>query len=112
MTRIDAERIGAAGFSLGGYTMIAIAQGHHSLAHFREYCVKPDADGACQAPPEFGDLRAKSKTLANSDEAYRAALANDGRSYRDERVRAVFAMAPALGPAFLPEASNRSTSRW
>ena len=35
MTRIDAERIGAAGFSLGGYTMIAIAQGHHFAGAFR-----------------------------------------------------------------------------
>ena len=58
---------------------------------------------ACQAPPEFGNLRAKAKALTDSDEAFRAALANDSRSYRDKRVRAVSAMAPALGPAFLPE---------
>src|ERR1700730_2868131 len=87
MTRIDTQRIGAAGFSLGGYTMIAIAGGVTSLAHFREFCASPAADGACQAPPEFGDLRAKARALADSDEAFRAALANDGRSYRDRRVR-------------------------
>ena len=107
MARIDAERIGAAGFSLGGYTMIAIAGGITSLAHFREFCASPEADGACQAPPEFGDLRAKAKALADSDEAFRAALANDSRSYRDKRVRAVFAMAPALGPALLPDSLER-----
>jgi predicted dienelactone hydrolase len=107
MTRIDAEQISAAGFSLGGHTMVAVAGGISSLAHFREFCASPDADGACQAPPEFGDLRAKAKELAGSDEAFRTALANDGRSYRDKRVRAVFAMAPALGPAFLPESLER-----
>jgi predicted dienelactone hydrolase len=107
MTRIDTQRIGAAGFSLGGYTMIAIAGGVTSLAHFREFCASPEADGACQAPPEFGDLRAKARALADSDEAFRAALANDGRSYRDMRVRAAFAMAPALGPAFLPDSLER-----
>jgi predicted dienelactone hydrolase len=100
-TRIDMERIGAAGFSLGGYTMIAIAGGITSLVHFREFCASPAADGACQAPLEFGDLRAKAKALADSDEAFRAALANDSRSYRNTRVRAVFAIAPALGRVFL-----------
>ena len=49
----------------------------------------------------------KAKALADSDEAFRAALAKDGHSCRDSRVRAVFAMAPALGPAFLPENLER-----
>jgi len=75
IARIDAARIGAAGFSLGGYTMMAIAGGLTLPAHFREFCASPDADGACQAPPEFGDLRAKAKALADSDEAFRAAFA-------------------------------------
>jgi predicted dienelactone hydrolase len=109
MTRIDAARIGGAGFSLGGYTMIAIAGGITSLAHFREFCASPDAENAWQAPPEFPDLRAKAEALADSDEAFRAALANDSRSYRDQRVRAVLAMAPGCGPAsaFLPESLER-----
>ena len=38
MPRIDRQRIGAAGFSLGGYTMIAIARGITSLAHYQEFC--------------------------------------------------------------------------
>ena len=109
MARIDGQRVGAAGFSLGGYTAIVIAGGITSLAHYRDFCASAQADASCQAPPEFGDLRAKAKALADTDEAYRAALANDGRSYRDPRVRAVFAMAPALGPTFLPKASNGST---
>jgi predicted dienelactone hydrolase len=106
-TRIDTGRIGAAGFSLGGYTVIAIAGGITSLAHFRKFCASPSADASCQAPPALGDLRAKAEALAAGDEAYRAALATDTRSYRDRRVRAVFAMAPALGPAFLPESLAR-----
>jgi len=75
IARIDAARIGTAGFSLGGYTMIAIAGGLTSLVHFRELCASPGADGACQSPPEFGDLLAKAKALADSDEAFRAAYA-------------------------------------
>jgi predicted dienelactone hydrolase len=62
---------------------------------------------ACQAPPEFGDLRAKATALADSDEVFHAALANDSRSYRDQRVCAVFAMAPACGATFVPESLER-----
>jgi len=105
--RIDPNRIGAAGFSLGGYTMIAIAGGITSRAHYREFCAPAQAEASCEAPPEFGDLRAKAKALADSDEEFRAALATDSRSYRDRRISAVFAMAPALGPALLPESLER-----
>jgi len=102
-TRTDAERVGAAGFSLGGYTMIAIAGGITSRAHFREACASPDTDRGCGGPPEFPDLPSKAKALADSDAAFRAALAKDSDSYRDERVRAVFVMATGLDQAFLLE---------
>jgi len=36
-----------------------------------------------------------------------AVAQQDSRSYRDKRVRAVFTMAPALGPTFLPESLER-----
>ena len=68
--RIDPNRIGAAGFSLGGYTMIAIAGGITSRAHYREFCAPAQAEASCEAPPEFGDLRAKAKALADSDAAF------------------------------------------
>jgi predicted dienelactone hydrolase len=105
--RLDARRIGAAGHSLGGYTVIVIAGGIPSTAHFREFCASPKADGTCVAPPEFPDLRAKAEALAHADPAFAAALADDMRSYRDPRVRAVFAMAPALGPALAPQSLAR-----
>lgn len=38
-----------------------------------------------------------------SDSAMRASLADSGLSYRDERVRAVYAMAPVMGPALDPQ---------
>lgn len=101
--RLDPQRIGAAGFSLGGYTTVALVGGITSLLHFRAFCKSPAADAMCAAPPEFVDLRAKAEALQKSDPEYRAALADDGRSYRDPRVRAVFAIAPSLVPAFTPE---------
>jgi predicted dienelactone hydrolase len=100
--RIDPNRIGAAGYSLGGYTVIATAGGITSIEQFRDFCASPQADRICVPPPEFPDLLTKAEALAKSDPAYRAARTEAGRSYRDPRVRAIFAMAPALGPAFLP----------
>jgi predicted dienelactone hydrolase len=99
--RIDRDRIGAAGFSLGGYTVIVIAGGITSIAQFRDFCAAHQADRLCAAPPEFPALTAKAGALAKSDPAFRGAVAGAAQSYRDPRVRAVFAMAPALGPAFL-----------
>jgi predicted dienelactone hydrolase len=96
--RIDKARIGAAGHSLGGYTALTLAGAITSLDRLAEIC---RADGC--ADPAFPDIRARAEALRRSDPAYRAAQAESGRSYRDPRVRAVFAMAPALGPVLLPD---------
>jgi predicted dienelactone hydrolase len=101
--RIDPRRIGAAGFSLGGYTMMELAGGITSFGQFEATCkAKPD-QVSCKAPPEFPDLRAKADALAAADPAFAQALRDGGKSYRDPRIRAVFAMAPALGPAVTSE---------
>jgi predicted dienelactone hydrolase len=63
---VDPARIGAAGLSLGGLTVLMIAG-------------------------------------AASDPAYRAAALSNQQSHRDSRVKAVFSIAPALGPAIVPE---------
>ncbi|MGA2099073.1 MAG: alpha/beta hydrolase [Candidatus Acidiferrum sp.] len=100
---IDAKRVGAAGFSLGGFTVIEIAGGIGELSRYQEFCKSPKADRMCGDPPEFPGLSAKVAALARSDAAMQAALLDAAKSHRDPRIRAVFAMAPALGPAFSPE---------
>ena len=97
--RVDARRIGVGGFSLGGYTAIEVAGGVTSLLQFRAFCATALDDIDCKSPPERAGLRDQAATLARSDPAYAAALNDAGKSYRDPRVHAVFAMAPALGPA-------------
>lgn len=101
--RLDAHRIGAAGFSLGGYTVLELAGAITDRARFAQFCAAQAASASCKAPPEFPDLADKAAALAQSDPAFRAALDEAGRSYRDPRVQAVFAMAPALGPAVTPQ---------
>lgn len=101
--RVDAGRIGALGFSLGGYTVMEIAGAITSRTLLQQICEGTPATTLCKGPPEFPDLDAKAAELAQSDPAFLAALADASRSYRDPRVRAVFAIAPALGPALTPE---------
>jgi predicted dienelactone hydrolase len=95
--QIDPERIGSAGFSLGGYTMIAIAGGITDLQGFVRFCDSPDAGRNCASPPEFPSLVEDFRKLIRE---HPEALRHSGDSFRDARVRAVFAMAPGLGPAF------------
>lgn len=97
--RIDPQRIGAAGHSAGGYTVITLAGGLTSPQRLFDFC----AEKGCPRPTGFPDLRVKVAALAKGDPGYRAARSEAGRSYRDPRVRAVFAMAPGLVPAFLPD---------
>ncbi|HTU33253.1 MAG TPA: hypothetical protein VMF66_05580 [Candidatus Acidoferrum sp.] len=100
--RIDRARIGAAGFSLGGYTMIEIAGGVSNPQAVIDYCNSPRSHGTCNIH-EFPDLLTKAEDLQKTDPEFAAAFAEGDKSYRDPRIRAVFAIAPALGPAFSPQ---------
>lgn len=99
---IDAGRIGAAGFSLGGYTVVAVAGGLTDPQRFREFCRSASAEG-CLDPPEFPGLFERWDDLATSSATFRNAVSEAARSFRDHRIKSVFAVAPALGPAFVPE---------
>jgi predicted dienelactone hydrolase len=99
---IDPKRMGAAGFSLGGYTMFEIAGARTDPALFQKFCRSAQAQG-CTDPPEFPNLFERWAQLESTSQQFRSAVRQAGRSYRDPRIRAVFAIAPALGPAFIPD---------
>lgn len=108
--RIDSRKIAAAGFSLGGYTMIEIAGGTTDRAAYRAFCTSPAADGICKSPPEFPELLDYFNRLdaaGRDDPEIAGSLKQEKESHRDSRVRAVFAIAPALGPAFPAEGLKR-----
>jgi len=100
---IDPHRIGAAGFSLGGLTVLELAGGIAELSRYQHFCKSPKADGACADTLEYPGLLAKATALAKTDTAMQAALLESAKSHRDPRIRAIFAIAPALGPAFDPD---------
>jgi predicted dienelactone hydrolase len=97
---VDGRRIGAAGVSLGGFTVMEIAGGRTDRTEFQRFCAgHPEA---CRPPPDHAGVKEQVEARERSDARFRAALQHAGDSYRDERVRAVFAMAPAYGHSFVP----------
>ncbi|HTZ34554.1 MAG TPA: hypothetical protein VMB84_00935, partial [Stellaceae bacterium] len=95
--RLDPARVGAAGYSLGGYTVIALAGGIAAPAVFGISC------GGCKPPPEFPDLVERTEALRRADPACAAALRDVRASVREPRVRAVFAIAPGLAQVVTSE---------
>lgn len=87
--RVDPARIGAAGFSSGGYTALALAGARYAPIQMGEYCSSPQAGPDCW--------------LANQVDVLNFDFSGAAKSYRDERVRAALAMAPALGPGMIAE---------
>lgn len=94
---IDSNRIGAAGFSLGGYTVIEIACGITDAQGAVHYCDTNHVDGIPVNPAEFPTLV---EDFRKTERGHPEILRRSDDAYRDLRVRSVFAMAPALGPAF------------
>jgi len=90
---IDPTRIGAAGFSVGGYTVLAVAGARTSLAQWQKFCKSPMRDSTCEAQPEFPDVFTAFERV-RQDPPVRASLNRHADSFRDPRIRAVFAIAP------------------
>ena len=105
--RIDSSRIGAAGFSLGGYTVLELAGATTDWNAFLAFC-KTHED-FCAGPPEFRHLRDELETAMKQDPSINESIQRAGASYRDNRIRAVFAIAPPLGVAFNPTDLARIT---
>jgi predicted dienelactone hydrolase len=101
-TRIDTERIGAAGFSAGGYAVIALAGGRYSVDTFDAFCHSEQRDVTCEPPPGLPDAGARMVALRQADLQVNESIGRSGDSYRDARIQRVFAIAPTFGGAFTP----------
>ena len=80
---IDAQHIGAAGFSSGGYTVIALVGAIYDAELMTAYCTSEVRGKDCELATDYSSVD------------FRDASA----SYKDLRIKAVFSMAPAVGPA-------------
>jgi predicted dienelactone hydrolase len=94
-SRIDQRRIGAAGFSAGGTTVIFLAGGILDLQELQTNSpLPPELREAIQvAIVEFEELKKSNAVIQES-------VLHSGDSYKDTRIRSVFALAPAVGGGF------------
>jgi predicted dienelactone hydrolase len=99
--KIDRDRIGAAGFSYGGYTMMELAGATTDAKALLAWCEAPEHHKAC-SPPEMPDMLDKFEAMKQQPDVQQS-IAHAGDSYRDPRIKAVFAVAPAVARAFHPE---------
>jgi len=102
---LDTQRLGVAGFSMGGLTSLLSAGARMDIDHIIRFCQSPAADATCAAQAEAPD-----QTMAAREQALKkppmAALAKHaGDDYVTPGIRAVFVMAPggieAIAPASL-----------
>lgn len=94
--RIDPSRIGVAGFSLGGYTVLAAVGANLTHATRQKRCETESANPVCRLPPEAEFTESDIRTLAESDPAYQRAVNREGSLTVDDRIRAAYAIAPAF----------------
>jgi predicted dienelactone hydrolase len=95
---IDTSRIGAAGFSLGGYTAIALGGAIISLEALTEsspYTRNPNA-----ISPAVRNSIDQYLGLIQTDSVLKTSLRHAEESFKESRVKGIFALSPAIGEAF------------
>jgi predicted dienelactone hydrolase len=99
---IDPERVGALGFSLGGYSVLALAGARVDHDAWKTHC-KTESDPGCRLPPELPFTEADVNAISHGNPIYLSSLSRAGHSYADRRIQAVVALAPVLGFALEPK---------
>jgi predicted dienelactone hydrolase len=95
---IDANCIGTAGHSAGGATVIELAGGIFSPTQIQELCKSNNgADANCRFPPMIQAKIDKFIELSKTDPVVQDSVRRSKLPCNDLRVKAVFAMAPAIG---------------
>ncbi len=95
---IDLNRIGAAGFSLGGYTAIALAGGKMDYQALVNYSKTESGKKEAEIPEMPGLISFLEKPEIHE-------LFKKAPPLKDNRIKSVFVMAPAIGQAF-PTGTN------
>ncbi|MFB9844705.1 alpha/beta hydrolase family protein [Mucilaginibacter ginsenosidivorans] len=101
---IDQDKIGAAGFSIGGYTVIALAGGRLDFDAIKAYTNTPGGQQEINIP-EFPGLKDIFKT-GEVDESFK----KSPKSLKDKRIKAFFAICPAIGQGFVKPSQFRDVN--
>jgi predicted dienelactone hydrolase len=100
--KVDPDRIGAAGFSIGGYTVLALGGARTDISVIIDLCKQQPNAPLCRVP-EMKDMGTPEQMLATARRTSGVSLASSNESYRDPRVHAIFAIAPAVGMTLTPD---------
>jgi predicted dienelactone hydrolase len=102
---IDQNRIGAAGFSIGGYTTIALAGARLNFEALKNYSNTPGGKQEATLP-EFPGLM----DIINSNEVTESFRKSPNR-LKDDRIKAFFAISPAVGQGFVDKSQFKEIDR-
>ena len=91
--RLDFDQVSAVGFSLGGYTVLALLGARTSLDAFDAW--RRSNEITTKGPKEFPDAADSIPTLLEKSDAFRTSWSRHGDDYSDVRIKSVVAIAPA-----------------
>ena len=96
---INPEQIGVGGFSIGGFSALVAAGGHPDFEALDAFCASENRDATCG--PQLENPEHSGASVRLQDTAYMRASKDRLNAFEgDDRIRAVFLIAPALGAAF------------
>jgi predicted dienelactone hydrolase len=98
---MDLSRVGAAGFSAGGFTALVATGARVDRAHFARFCDANPDDGVCRPQPESNFTAQDYADLFKRPDI-QAELSRAADDHSIKEVRAAFVMAPALVQALQP----------
>ncbi len=101
--RIDANKIGAVGFSLGGYTVTALAGGRLDFEQFETFCQSASKDATCEEQSEFPEAGKQFDEMLKTNPELAERMTEHRSDFSDKRVKAVAALAPAISQALTEE---------
>ena len=93
--KIDPEKIGAAGYGLGGYAVLELAGAQTDVHDYFDRC-KENADAAVCHMPEMRSMGTPLDVLHAVRKTSAVSLAESDGLFSDDRIGAVFAMAPEM----------------
>jgi predicted dienelactone hydrolase len=104
--RIDSDRIGAAGFALGGYASLLAVGARSDFSHFAAFCEGPGRDAMCNTHFEYPlDYRRRAEVLSRP--GLEALATQETSDFSDPRIKALFLIAPAFMEALDPASLSR-----
>jgi len=107
---IDPNKIGIAGFSLGGYTALSCVGAKLVFEKWETYSAENPTEPISRLPPEANFSIDDARAFLATDERATASLLHADDSYLDPRIKAAFVMAPVLSPLLDAESLQKITA--